>query len=66
MFFTQRTRELDKFSQYTTEQLKSAVLVLHDSTGADELMAYKLTINELAQRMGPTAFDHWATKAGVF
>lgn len=66
MFFIQRTRELDKFNQYTTEQLKSVVLALHDSTGVDELMAYTLTVNELARRMGSTAFDHWATKAGVF
>ncbi len=66
MFFTQRSRESDKLSQYTTEQLQSAVIMMRDSSGADERAAYNLMINEIAYRMGATAFDNWATKMGIF
>lgn len=66
MFFTYRTRESDKLSQYTTEQLQSAANMLRDSSGYDEIAAYNLIMNELAYRMGPSAFDHWAIKIGIF
>jgi len=51
-------------NKFTTTQLQDALIALRAKTDEDSVIAYQMTFDEVARRMGDEAFDMWCEKVG--
>lgn len=52
-------------NSYSTKQLKAALIELHKRNDEDSNRAYRMTFDELHNRMGDDAFDSWLEEVGI-
>lgn len=52
-------------SKFTTTQLQAAMMELYKRNDQDAVIAYRMTLDELASRMGDDQFDAWCESVGI-